>query len=260
MAPDPKAQQTMQAAGLTRYYLIYVPQNYDPMKPLPLIFGIHGLDMNNVWAAHADSGLKLIEETKDQALLIYPQGQGEHPGNEPKWGGISSNWGGPPGATNAQRLQQDLAFFDALIEHATQNYCIDLDRIFAMGFSQGGFMTNTLACERPSVIRAIAPVAGWGPHGFQPSCSKQEAAPAVLSTQGDKDGTVTPMLGQQTRDFWRQRAGCQAATMPSATYGNGCVEFQGCDPGKPVVYCTHPGEHWVPGESGGRAWKFFQQF
>ena len=46
--------------------------------------------------------------------------------------------------------------------------------------------------------------------------------------------------------------------MPSAAFGNGCVEYQGCDEGTPLVYCTHPGGHSVPSGAGGRAWRFFQ--
>ncbi|WP_437751442.1 alpha/beta hydrolase family esterase [Sorangium sp. So ce1389] len=261
--PDPRAQQTLMVGGVTRYFLIHVPENYDPSKPLPLVFGIHGLNMNNVWAAHDNSGFQLIQETDDQALLIYPQGlpadgRSRPPSTESQWGTADSNWGGPPPNANRERLAADLAFFDAMLEHAKANYCVDTKRVFAVGFSQGGFMTNTLGCERSSMFRGLAPVAGWGPQGSQPTCSDAGAAHALIQTQGDTDGTVTPALGQATRDFWRTRNGCEATTMPSATFGNGCVEYQGCNDGLPLVYCTHPGGHSVPSGAGGRAWRFFQ--
>ncbi|WP_237245173.1 MULTISPECIES: PHB depolymerase family esterase [Sorangium] len=261
--PDPRTQQTLTVGGVTRYFLMYVPENYDPSKPLPLVFGIHGLNMNNVWAAHDSSGFQLIQETHDQALLIYPQGlpangQSTPPSTQSQWGTADSNWGGPPPSANPARLSADLAFFDAMLEHAKSNYCVDTTRVFAVGFSQGGFMTNTLGCERSSVFRGLAPVAGWGPNASQPMCSDASAAHALIQTQGDTDGTVTPALGQSTRDFWRGRNGCQATTMPSATFGNSCVEYQGCKEGLPLVYCTHPGGHSVPSGAGGRAWRFFQ--
>ncbi|WP_437922974.1 prolyl oligopeptidase family serine peptidase [Sorangium sp. So ce291] len=261
--PDPRAQQTLTVGGVTRYFLMYVPENYDPSKPLPLVFGIHGLNMNNVWAAHDNSGFQLIQETDDQALLIYPQGlpadgRSRPPSTESQWGTADSNWGGPPPSANRERLEADLAFFDAMLEHAKANYCVDTKRVFAVGFSQGGFMTNTLGCERSSVFRGLAPVAGWGPNGSQPTCGDASAAHALIQTQGDTDGTVTPALGQSTRDFWRARNGCEATTMPSATFGNACVEYQGCNDGLPLVYCTHPGGHSVPSGAGGRAWRFFQ--
>lgn len=260
--PDPREQQTIQVGGLTRYYLMYVPENRDPERPLPLVFGIHGLNMNNVWAAHDESGFQLIETTRDQAILIYPQGiradgRSDPPSSQSQWGDADSNWGGPPPTADPTRIAADLAYFDALVEYATENYCIDLDRIFAMGFSQGGFMTNTLGCERPDVFRGLAPVAGWGPHASSPSCSNASAAHAVIQVQGNTDGTVTPQLGQATRDFWRMRAGCSGDTVPSS-WGPSCVEYQGCGAETPVVYCTHDGGHFVPGGSGERAWNFFQ--
>ncbi len=137
-------------------------------------------------------------------------------------------------------------------------YCVDTKRVFAVGFSQGGFMTNTLGCERASVFRALAPVAGWGPNASAPTCSNATASHPLLQTQGTADTTVSPALGESTRDFWRARNGCQATTQPSTTYGSGCVEYQGCAAGKPVVYCTHGGGHNVPAGAGGRAWRFFQ--
>jgi polyhydroxybutyrate depolymerase len=260
--PSPTVQQTIQVGGLTRYYLLYVPEDADPDEPLPLIFGIHGLNMNNVWAAHDSSGFQLIEATAGQAILVYPQGiqangQSNPPSSMSQWGTADSNWGGGPPNADEARLNADLAYFDAMIDVVSDDYCIDPSRTFAMGFSQGGFMTNALGCERASVFRALAPVAGWGPWGSAPSCGNASAQQAVIQTQGDTDGTVTPALGQATRDFWRERAGCTTTTMPSS-FGSGCVEYQGCDAQSPIVYCTHGGDHFVPSGSGQRAWDFFQ--
>jgi hypothetical protein len=43
-----------------------------------------------------------------------------------------------------------------------------------------------------------------------------------------------------------------------SSFGDACVEYQGCKEGQPVVYCTHSGGHNVPSGAGGRAWRFFQ--
>jgi len=260
--PDPAVQQTIQVGNLTRYYLLYVPENADPNEPLPLIFGIHGLNMNNVWAAHDDSGFQLIEATAGQAILVYPQGiqangQSNPPSSQSQWGDADSNWGGPPPSANADRLNADLAYFDAMLETVSDDYCIDPARIFAMGFSQGGFMSNALGCERASVFRALGTFAGWGPWNSSPTCPDGSAKQAVIQTQGDTDGTVTPSLGQSTRDFWLDRANCTNTTMPSA-FGAGCVDYQGCDADSPNTYCTHGGDHFVPSGTGARAWDFFQ--
>ena len=38
--------------------------------------------------------------------------------------------------------------------------CVDTHRTFAMGFSNGGYVTYRLACERASRFAAVAPVSG----------------------------------------------------------------------------------------------------
>ncbi len=247
---------------MTRYYLIHVPENYDPSKPLPLVFGIHGLNMNNVWAAHDNSGFQLIQETNNRGAAHLPAGlaggrtiqASEHPV------AVGYCWT-PTGAVRRPAPTRrawtlDLAFFDAMLEHAKASYCVDTKRVFAVGFSQGGFMTNTLGCERSSVFRGLAPVAGWGPNGSQPTCSDASAAHALIQTQGDTDTTVSPQLGQSTRDFWRGRNGCQATTMRSS-FGDSASSIRAAR--RAAARVLHaPRRSPVPSGAGGRAWRFFQ--
>lgn len=248
--PDPMMQYTMQVSGTTRYYLIYVPTNYDPATPLPVIFAFHGLDMNNWWAAHDQSGFRLIQATSNRALLVFPQGSGEAPGTTSRWGNISSSW-----SSNAT----DLGFIDALLADVQNKYCVDTRRIFATGFSQGGMMTNALGCQRARVFRGVAPFSGWGPggnprSGAMGSCSDATAQPAALVTHGTADGVVTIDAGRATRDFWRTRNGCMTTSMAGL---NGCVLYQGCMTGKPVGYCEHGGDHAPNSNGGANVWQFF---
>jgi poly(3-hydroxybutyrate) depolymerase len=247
--PNPNQQQTMQIQGTTRYYLIHVPENYDPSEPLALVFAFHGLDMNNWWAAHDQSGFRLIEATENQAILVYPQGSGDEPGTTSRWGNISSSW-------NAGG--QDLEFVDTLIEETLGNYCVDTDRVFATGFSMGGMMTNELGCQRPEIFRGIAPVAGWGPGsspaGSSANCQDADAKPAALLTHGTTDGVIGINTGRASRDFWRGRDGCEENSMPGL---NNCILYQGCDTGLAVGYCEHGGDHMVPSSTGENVWEFF---
>lgn len=54
----------------------------------------------------------------------------------------------------------DVAFFDALVGYLEQTYCVDTDRIFALGVSSGAIMSNMLGCFRGDVLRAIVPASG----------------------------------------------------------------------------------------------------
>jgi len=55
---------------------------------------------------------------------------------------------------------RDFAFFDAIVKFFGEEYCIDMDRIFVVGHSLGAWFTNSLACARGDVIRAIGSVGG----------------------------------------------------------------------------------------------------
>jgi hypothetical protein len=42
---------------------------------------------------------------------------------------------------------------------------------------------------------------------------------------------------------------------------NGCVEYQGCDSDKPVIWCgTETGGHWYPNFSAQESKAFFDRF
>jgi polyhydroxybutyrate depolymerase len=249
--PDVKTNQTFSLQdGTPRYYLAYVPPTYDSNTALPLVFALHGMNMNDWWAANADDGFKLIEASSNKAILVYPQASGDVPKNQRQWGDINSMW-----------TTGDYPFIDQLLQYIEDNYCVDTGRVFVAGFSMGGMLSNQLGCDRAKVFRAIAPVEGWGPSNGMPTttptCSDGAAAVPAMITQGTADTTVTLAMGQASRDFWRDRDGCSATTQPLV---NKCVEYQNCTSGLSVAYCEHGGNHMVPGDSGVNIWTFFSKF
>ena len=253
---DAKTQKTLSVNGTTRYYLVYTPAGWDNNTPMPMVFALHGMNMNNWWAANDASGFNLITASANKAVLVYPQGTGDAPGTTSKWGNITSSWA--DGATGA-----DEKFIDALLQSMKDTYCVDTSRIFVTGFSMGGMMTESLACDHSKVFRAFAPVAGWGPGGFggmtTPNCSDSSVAVPILITQGSADTTVKPAYGEASRDFWIKRNGCTSTTrkMTVASGGASCVAYQGCKDGLAVDYCTHSGAHMVPNNAGSYIWSFF---
>ena len=55
---------------------------------------------------------------------------------------------------------EDLAFFDALYRRITEQYDVDLNRVYATGMSNGAYFANLLASQRSDKIAAIAPHSG----------------------------------------------------------------------------------------------------
>lgn len=85
----------------------------------------------------------------------------------------------------------DVAFVDALLDELEANLCIDTNRIFTTGMSNGGFMSSALACTLSERFAAAASVAGISyPEG---SCNPSRAVP-MLHVHGTAD-VVVPFDG-----------------------------------------------------------------
>ena len=126
----------------SRTMIRVVSPTYTNTHKYALIIGYHGLglDGNSPRIHHK---WPIVEELgKDEALFIYPNAQG-------------GSWNAYPGSP-------DLDFFDAIVAATSAEYCIDRNRIFVHGFSNGGFFVNALSAARPSAIRGVISVAGGG--------------------------------------------------------------------------------------------------
>jgi polyhydroxybutyrate depolymerase len=71
--------------------------------------------------------------------------------------GPTRSWSSPGDHSDQLR---DFALFDTIVKEFTTKYCINRDEIFVVGHSLGAWFTNSLACARGDVIRAIGSVGG----------------------------------------------------------------------------------------------------
>src|SRR5262249_62385703 len=103
----------------TREYRLVVPKSVDVTKPAPLVIAFHGMliDSKDVMPKYT----KLNETAeKHKFLIAYPNA-------------IDKSWGLVP-----DKVEKDLALFDALLARIKDNYKIDPDRIYVLGMSNGG--------------------------------------------------------------------------------------------------------------------------
>jgi len=226
-------QQSIEADGLSRTYVLSVPASYDPSTPLPLVFAWHGLGGSGQ-LARLYFGVE--QQAGGGAIFVYPDGL-EVPG----YGG--TGWVLDVGG-------RDVLLFDALLAQLEQIYCIDTDRVFSTGHSFGGYFSNTLGCARAGVLKAIAPVAGGGP--FAAGCSGPLSA---WITHGASDPTVELAQGEGSRDFWLAQNGCSATTSPVSPPP--CESYDGCQSGTQLIWCLHQGGHEWPDFAAAGIWDFF---
>jgi polyhydroxybutyrate depolymerase len=55
---------------------------------------------------------------------------------------------------------RDMAWFGALLTHVETTTCVDKNRVFVTGYSNGAFMSSAIACQYSTRIAAVAPIAG----------------------------------------------------------------------------------------------------
>jgi poly(3-hydroxybutyrate) depolymerase len=226
--------QTLMSDGIERSYWVEMPANYDPNRTYPVVIGLHWRDgsADDVRGWSGFFGLK--SEYGNNAIFVAPQG-------------LNAGW--------ANSGDRDIRFMRSLISQVQQGACTDTQRVFATGFSFGGMMSNAIGCQMGDVVRAIAPMAGalWS------GCAQSPHRVAALFIHAQDDNVVPYSAGEEARNTFTARNACSAST---ATIGsNGCVEYQGCSAGKPVVWCGTPtGGHWYPGFSAKETKAFFDRF
>ena len=234
-----EGEHTFSQGGLERRYLLYLPSAYTAERSWPLVFALHG-NGGSVAYWNATSGDRNVRgELEEGAILVIAEA-------------IDNAWRDyeMPPATYPERIEMELAYFDAILEEATTELCVDEEAIFSMGFSGGGSFSGVLGCRR-DYIRAIA-VGGSVIYFDEASCVSTPAAWITIGTEELNGGR------EAYRDFFRDRAGCESTA--SATDPDPCVAYEGCDEGTPVHYCQHPGDHFWPAFGTAAAWQFFQRF
>jgi len=161
-----KADADFNIAGIQRRASVYLPTGYDGNTAYPIIFMLHGTGQTPE-EMFSYSGMEAIANAQGAVLL----GVEHH----------NAFWNTPLDGSKPD----DMAFIQAAKDWAENNLCVDMDRVYAIGFSGGARTVSRMPCHI-SGIRAIAAVSGIR-HGY--SCPTSGKATAVLAIHGTSDGT-----------------------------------------------------------------------
>lgn len=245
--PGPQVDVTNETF-MGRTVTLAVPKTYDAQTTYPLVLVFHGDggDGPGMRAYHT-----FDEVTGSEAIVAYPSGTGQ------TWD-LYTPW-----ASNAEAQ-----FVEALIASYKGRFTIG--DVFGVGWSNGGFFVNQIACRRPAMFRAIVSHAGGAPYeqsdpaattwpnGYV-RCDGQSAGVAAMITHGTADGAVGFDSGDFNRMYWAYVNGCGDTTRSIAPAP--CVEYDGCPADKPVVFCPIQGQgHGIWDGARQAAWSFLKRF
>lgn len=150
------AVHTLNSGGLERTYRVYCPRELAAGDSAPVIVCFHGGGGSAKSAIHSYG---VVEEAEARGwIAVFPEGTGPLSGTG--MFGLQT-WNAGNCCSYAQQNDiDDVGFFGDLLMDLGQRYPADLDQVCATGMSNGAMLTYRLACERPDLLAAVAPVAG----------------------------------------------------------------------------------------------------
>jgi len=246
------AQQTINASithdGIERDYILYVPEIYDGSTAVPLVLNFHGFGSGaSQQMFYGD--FRDIADTEG-FLLVHPEGT-TLIGNQ--------FWNvGFPGLSSTI---DDVGFTEALIDELATLYTIDLDRVYATGMSNGGFMSFLLACQLSEKIAAVASVTGSMTQDTFDDCNAQLPTP-VLQIHGTEDDVVSynennlSLPIPDVISYWVDHNNCETTptttTLPDVDVSDGStIEYSVYEDGDNGITTEHMkvigGGHTWPG-------------
>lgn len=236
------SMRTIDVDGRLRRYLLVEPTSIDAAKRYPVILVMHG---DGGHAAGFHEGYPFERATGADAILAYPEGLGY-------------TWDLETLGDN-----RDVKLAEKIFDELSARFPVDRSRLFATGYSSGGFLANVIACQRSGLLRAIASNAGGAPYkqaqtwpnGYS-KCPEQ-APIAMLALHGEDDYGVSLSSGRFSAEYWAYVNGCKTDEMETTGYHE-CHVYRGCPSGKAVGFCPIPGlGHWVWDQAAVATWSFF---
>ncbi len=159
---------------------VVAPLDYDPARSWPVILLLHGYGASG-FLQDTYLGVSAMVDS-DGFIVIRPDGTRNADGQR--------FWNGPTCCNFEGQPVDDVAYLRGLVEEVSESWNIDPDRVYAMGHSNGGFMSYRLACEASDVFVAIASLAG-STFDDPDDCAPAVSPVSVLQVHGTNDDTIS---------------------------------------------------------------------
>lgn len=253
---------------ITREYILHIPTNYNIENASPLIINLHGFgDCASDFSKDVGNLYNFNELANQENILVaYPQAAYRPIKDDTYW---------EPGDNGISNIyENDVYFFEQLIAKIDSEFNIDLDKVFAIGYSNGGMMAYSLACNRDELFSGIGIMSGVM---LEEDCTLGSPVP-IIKFHGIAD-EVLPYNGNawyqsvaEVVNFWLAENNIPQTSLMTTELNEGKVvkdEYLGDDAGSCVqLYTIHeewdkPGGHvWFSEEINGSTpneiiWNFF---
>jgi polyhydroxybutyrate depolymerase len=243
LAPGDHDFMIASANGLTYSYTLVVPETVMPGKKAPLVVVWHALQSS----PEETRGLTNIDEDSSAhgTITVHPRSP------DASWdvGECCSNL-----VLFAARRDEEI-FARELLADVQSKVCVDDKHVYTSGFSNGGMISQMLACKMSDVFAAAAPMGST--LTIPPSdCQPTRPIPIMMI-----NGTADPLVGYDAPslsggiaatdafELWADRNLCTGAPVVTLQRGAAtCESYTSCAGGVEVTLCSIEGMgHCMPG-------------
>ncbi|MCL7981498.1 MAG: hypothetical protein M8862_03145 [marine benthic group bacterium] len=199
---------TMEVDGAERTATVVLPSGYDHETRLPILFGYHGgggsaqqmRDQTGLDAIADESGFAVVYLDAYDGYWVTPCPECDNDGRDPL---------------------EEIDYAEDLIRSLSRSYALDPNRVYATGFSMGGFFLNFIVCHPDAPFAGIAPVAAGARRSLPAWCASflfSRRPVQIIITNGMVDLSVPPEGGEnwlgvdETVAWWREWNRCSASS------------------------------------------------
>lgn len=205
-------QSSIDVQGIPRTYRVV---GGGTGKDRRLVIALHGLSGDGRQFAYYTA---LHNAFGSDTVVAYPDSTAKSAADRAGWNAgfcCGSGW---------KQGVDDVAFLAALIDTLVADNHIAKGRVFVVGFSNGGFMAERLAAERPDLVAGVAVMSGT--IGTKANVLHPASPVPMLLTHGAKDQRVRYDGGESPGDpefDWQSFA----TTVNAWKQANGCPDGAG---------------------------------
>lgn len=191
---------TWTVGGVERTFRVATPDGWDGQTPLPLVLALHPFGSNGDAFLRSSGWLEVSD--RHRVMVVSPDGSRRAGASGFNWNSYTFDGSGP----------DDLGFLAALPAEVARRWSVASTRVYVTGFSNGAMMASTLACARPRLFAAYAPVSGgWlSAYGGSEAPCTPDAPVDIWLWRGERESQVTGTSNPQPRnvqdaaqrDFW----------------------------------------------------------
>ena len=152
--------------AIERSYVFHVPADYDPAQPVPLVLLLHPA---GGWGSQILSAPGFQERADETGfMLLAPDAI------DGRWDYLDFPVG------EGDEVIDDVGFLVTLLDLISQEYNIDQDRIYALGFSNGGVMALRLRCELTDRLAGVIAQGATMTFGLSQECLDAEPMSSMV--------------------------------------------------------------------------------